>query len=213
MGNATVPDHNTKKRTHKTPAERRTEILRAAGPHFACHGYRCTDVQDIAKTIGVGKGTIYRFFASKEALFLATVEEAVGELRTFVTGAAEQQEDPLDKLRVAVRGYLKFFDQWPEVIELFIQERAEFRRSTTPIYFLYKEADSDDWRILFNQLRAQGRMRDLDSDTAGDFLADLLYGTVVTHRLTGSGRALSERVDEILDVFFHGILTRDHEAT
>jgi AcrR family transcriptional regulator len=37
-------------------------------------GFATADVQEIANKTGVGKGTIYRYFPSKEELFLAAVD-------------------------------------------------------------------------------------------------------------------------------------------
>ena len=56
---------------------RRDEILRAATAIFSNRGFRNTDVQEIADLVGVGKGTIYRYYASKEDLFLAAVDTGI----------------------------------------------------------------------------------------------------------------------------------------
>ena len=60
--------------------ERSLEILDAAVLTFAAHGYNQTDVQEIADRVGVGKGTVYRHFGNKEALFLAAVAHARDKL-------------------------------------------------------------------------------------------------------------------------------------
>src|SRR5699024_4707587 len=41
---------------------RRTEILDAAATQFARNGFAATDVQVIADQLGIGKGTVYRYF-------------------------------------------------------------------------------------------------------------------------------------------------------
>ena len=207
-----MPDHvgtavtTAGKRARKSAWARRVEILAAAGQQFADTGYRGTDVQDIADSLGVGKGTIYRFYPTKEALFLATVEAAVDELREFVAGPVEDLDDPLDKIRTAVHRYLDFFDRHPHVVELFIQERAEFRQQRLPIYFAQKAAEESDWFPVFHQLIAEGRMRSLDPQTVAETLGAMLYGAAVSHRLAGSEQPLAQRADELLDVVLHGIL-------
>ena len=59
---------------------RREQILDAAAEVFAQHGYRNTDVQFVADALQVGKGTVYRYFPSKEALFLAAVDRGMRRL-------------------------------------------------------------------------------------------------------------------------------------
>jgi TetR/AcrR family transcriptional regulator, repressor of fatR-cypB operon len=55
--------------------EKREAILGAALGLFAERGFYGTSVPDIAQTAEVGAGTIYRYFASKEALVNALYQE------------------------------------------------------------------------------------------------------------------------------------------
>ena len=50
---------------------RRAEILDAATAIFSKCGFAAADVQEIADKTGVGKGTIYRYFPSKESIIQA----------------------------------------------------------------------------------------------------------------------------------------------
>ena len=52
---------------------RRGEILEVASVLFARDSYAVMDVQELADRLGLAKGTIYRYFPSKEKLFLAAV--------------------------------------------------------------------------------------------------------------------------------------------
>ncbi len=70
-------------------ARRRVEILTASTEVFAARGFAATDVQEIANRIGVGKGTVYRYFPSKEELFLAAVDNGMKQLKAAVELAAD----------------------------------------------------------------------------------------------------------------------------
>lgn len=57
-------------------------LLEAAREAFARHGYDGVSVGEICETAGVAKGTFYRYFTSKDAIFVAAARstvEAVGE--------------------------------------------------------------------------------------------------------------------------------------
>lgn len=58
-------------------AERRAAILAAALDEFGAHGFAATRLDDVAKRAGIAKGTIYLYFADKNALFRALVESAL----------------------------------------------------------------------------------------------------------------------------------------
>jgi AcrR family transcriptional regulator len=53
----------------------RARILEAAIARFGREGYRSTAVADIARDAGVGGTVAYAYFPSKEALFLAAIDE------------------------------------------------------------------------------------------------------------------------------------------
>ena len=90
--------------------DRREEILEAATRLFAELGYDQTDTQRLADDLGVGKGTLYRYFPSKRELFLAAADRVMNQLLDRLRAATEGVADPLDGITRAVRTYLDFFD-------------------------------------------------------------------------------------------------------
>src|SRR5205807_5601075 len=106
-------------------AKRREEILCAAAKLFARHGYADTNTQLLAEKLGVGKGTLYRYFPSKQDLFLAAVDRVMRRLRETIDTSIADVQDPLARVAVAIRTYLAFFAEHPDFVELLIQERAQ----------------------------------------------------------------------------------------
>jgi AcrR family transcriptional regulator len=69
----------------------RRDILDAAVALFGRDGYRATSVADIARHASVGGTVPYAYFANKEALFLAAVDEdAAAVIHQAVSGVLEQ---------------------------------------------------------------------------------------------------------------------------
>src|SRR6266566_2547576 len=97
---------------------RQKEILEAAAKLFAEHGYADTDTQLLADELGVGKGTLYRYFPSKEDLFLAAVDRSMRKLRQTIDARIARIKDPLDRIAEAIRTYLAFIADHPEFVEL-----------------------------------------------------------------------------------------------
>lgn len=54
---------------------RRQQILAVAGQQFDAAGFAAVSITDIAQNAGVAKGTVYLYFQTKEALFLALITE------------------------------------------------------------------------------------------------------------------------------------------
>jgi AcrR family transcriptional regulator len=192
---------------------RREQILDAAARIFAEAGFRNTDLQQVADALGVGKGTLYRYFPSKEVLFLAAVDRGMRRLHAHVQACADAAPDPLERVGRGIRAYLAFFRDHPELAELLIQERAEFKDRKQQTYFAYQQAGVGEWRDLWRDLIAQGRVRAVPVERITDVLCDLVYGTMFTNYFSGRHKALDEQARDILDIVFHGVLAEGDKVT
>jgi AcrR family transcriptional regulator len=188
-------------------ASRQEEILDTAARLFAERGYADTDTQLLADELGVGKGTLYRYFPSKQHLFLAAVDRAMRHLRQTIDTSIEGIADPLERVATAIRTYLEFVANHPEFVELLIQERAQFKDRKKPTYFVHREANVERWRDLYRSLIAVGRVREMPVERISDVVSQLLYGTMFTNYFTGQRKPPQEQAREILDVVFNGILS------
>ena len=78
-------------------ADRKSEILTAAGNCFARYGYEKTTLDDIAEIVGINKASFYYYFRNKEAIFAELITREADEFiettrRTVesITGCREQ---------------------------------------------------------------------------------------------------------------------------
>jgi AcrR family transcriptional regulator len=81
-----VPDNKPKwtRRKESRPAE----ILSAALTVFTEQGFGAAKLEEVAKRAGIAKGTLYRYFDTKEDLFRAVVQHAsAGNLHTLAEAA------------------------------------------------------------------------------------------------------------------------------
>src|SRR5215471_21027634 len=103
-------------------AIRRCAILEAARTVFARQGYADTVVEDIADQAGIGKGTLYLYFPSKEQIYLAALLEEARRLdadsRTAMSAAATWR----DKLRAFVEMRLRYFDEHTDFMRIYMTE-------------------------------------------------------------------------------------------
>jgi len=183
-----------------------------AGRVFAERGYRGTDVQIVADELGVGKGTIYRYFPTKRELFLASVDWGMNRFGAQLHARVAEVDDPLAKIERAVCVYLEFFDANPGFVELLIQERAEFKDREKPTYFEHRDANLGPWQNLLRGLVSEGKVRDIPVQRITDVIGDLLYGTMFTNHFAGRRKSFQEQAQDILDIVFHGIVTDKERA-
>jgi AcrR family transcriptional regulator len=206
-----MPVKNAEKLTKQTTklsaaTKRNDEILQAATSIFAKHGYHNTDVQLIADELGIGKGTIYRSFPTKQELFFATLDWGMERLHVHMSKVFEQNLEPLEHLKNITRQYFKFFERNPNLVELFIQERAEFRDRPKATYFVHKERNVSRACDKFSDLIKQGVIKDLPVDSLEAIFSSLFFGTLFVHYFSRRNKPLSESAEQIIDVVIMNVL-------
>jgi AcrR family transcriptional regulator len=188
-------------------ARRREEVLDAATELFAEQGYADADTQQLAERLGVGKGTLYRCFPSKKALFLAAVDRVMRRQRERLDERVAGIDDPLERVAEAVKAFLEFFAEHPRYVELLILERALFKDRKTPTYYEHRERNVKTWQELYSRLIADGRVREMPVERITGVISDLLYGTIFNNYFAGRTRDPADQAGDLLDVVFRGILS------
>lgn len=88
-------------------------ILDAARTGVSEHGYATLSMRTIARAVGCSVGTIYLYYANKDALYSALVDEAVMHLVESYQPAFGV-EDPVERLEAFCRSYVRFAMTYPE---------------------------------------------------------------------------------------------------
>jgi AcrR family transcriptional regulator len=194
------------------PQRRREEILGAATSFFSRHGYHEADIEALAEELGIGKGTIYRYFRTKERLFRAALARGITALHAAVaaeTTARPGRDDGLEVVCRAIAAYFAYFERHPQLIELMVIERAELKDRGKPTYFSLRERYLGPWRRRLRGLMAQGAIRRMEVETITSCLGMLMYGALVAHPFLSGRRGLAAQARGIIDVVLHGIRARD----
>lgn len=120
-----VSEPRWRRRKEARPAE----ILQAALSVFAESGFAAAKLDDVARRAGVAKGSLYRYFETKEDLFRAVVKDAISPDVAAISAAAEAFDGPLETLaplllqRVAV---LLTNSRVPAIAKMVIGESRNF---------------------------------------------------------------------------------------
>ncbi len=81
------------------PTETADQILDAADRLIIRHGYRRMTVEDLAREAGIGKGTVYLSFESKESVALACIDRMVERLLERLRAIASATDQPAGRVR------------------------------------------------------------------------------------------------------------------
>src|SRR6202453_5387552 len=89
---------------------RRSEILAAATKVFATKGFVATRMEDIAKAARLAKGTLYLYFQSKDAIYQATVQQAVTKLAALTEERVRNESGIAGKLAAFISVRIAFWN-------------------------------------------------------------------------------------------------------
>jgi AcrR family transcriptional regulator len=91
----------------------RERILAAAVEVAGIHGIRRLSVSDVAQAAGVSRPTLYKYFASKDALVAEAVASEAEAFAAQVAAASAPYDDPRDALEVAIATTLRLAREHP----------------------------------------------------------------------------------------------------
>src|SRR4051812_12153203 len=105
-------------------------MLDAAARLFAKGRFHEVRMDDIAAEAEVGKGTLYRYFADKEELYLALLARSSKQYLDVIDKAMTKGAGARDKLRAMVAAAFAYFDAQPHLSPLI--QRAEATHADSP---------------------------------------------------------------------------------
>lgn len=90
--------------------EMREAILDATDKLLASYGYKKMTIDDLAREVGIGKGSIYLHFASKEEIALSHIDRIVERVKDELGRIAKSDASSAEKLKlmIAARVLLRF---------------------------------------------------------------------------------------------------------
>lgn len=161
-------------------AEVRQRILEGAHRAFLARGYRGTSIPVIAGEAGVSVGLIYRYFPSKEELFLSVCQRQTDLQLNELAAHLSSIPDPHARLDAAVRFFVDSLveDGWGAII---IHAQAEADRNPRLRDMLIRISDQERGfsAMFIRELIARGEAPpDMDVDSASLAVALLLHGSV-----------------------------------
>jgi len=103
----------------RIPEEKRERVIRTAMEEFASRGYENANTNRIAEKAGISVGSLYKYFASKEDLFLTAVKYCAQTLKTALDGILQDEEDILVKVEKVLRAIQRHSRENRSMIHLY----------------------------------------------------------------------------------------------
>lgn len=99
----------------------RQRILDAAIKEIGLHGYHIASVSSITGEAGVGQGTFYLYFKSKDDLLVELVQKLTSELRVLLVNASKNAASRLAAERACIQTFLKYVYENQSLYRVFME--------------------------------------------------------------------------------------------
>jgi AcrR family transcriptional regulator len=153
------------------------KILEGALRGIASRGVRRLSMSDISDASGVSRGTLYRYFSTKEEVMAAVAEFVCTNFETGVREAADQFEDPIERLRAVMRFFSSFtVERSPErMLEVEPSFYLEFFHSH---FARHKQAVEEALGVTFDHLDSL-RGQPIDREAVAEALVRMQLSTLI----------------------------------
>jgi AcrR family transcriptional regulator len=179
-------------------------ILDAASRVFARRPFHEVLIDEIASTARIGKGTIYRYFETKDDLYFATVLHAIDSLVDALERSLPQEPSPAKRLERIAREIVTFFWQRRYLLpflqrdERYGARQEELAKRREPIL-----------RLVQGEILAGIERRDfrgIDARIGAEVFLGMVRAITVYHR---EGDSLDELIGQVMSVFLAGVGRRE----
>jgi len=174
---------------------KRDRILAAATAVFAERDFHQVHVSEVASRAGVGKGTVYLYFPTKDDLHRGALEASLEGLAAEVEQAAEADAPPGAVLEEIVLRILRFFWRRPHLLTLVQRYEQRYARAARERRRRVRQAIE---RALVRHRLARGALRGL----AAAFLLGLARAAILEHRAEDRPELYAGRV---VRLYLHGL--------
>jgi AcrR family transcriptional regulator len=182
------------------------KIIEVALKVFGRKGYFKTTVDDIAKTAGLAKGTLYLYFKDKESLYIATIDQQFKNALNFLSEIETKRGSSTQKMTDIASNFVTYMRELGSTHTLFTVESLNLSekilKHIKPIIIPHlTEMTKIVSRIIKEGIK-KGEFKDVNPDAAA-------YYFLNTIRTIFSGSLfmphLADNANATLKLYFEGL--------
>lgn len=154
--------------------EKRIDILQAAGRVFYVNGFENTKIEEVAKEAGIGKGTVYEYFESKQQLFEEMIAYTQHITVQDMQKALAQGQSFQDKFKAFAGFMTQTVKEHCQIFDLMISSKIMAREMGA----IMLESNVRMGDVLIEVVKEAISKGELRSDLDPELAASIIMGTV-----------------------------------
>ena len=200
-------------RTAVQTVEVREAILDATDDFLARFGYKKMTIDDLANAVGIGKGSVYLHFSSKEEIALSHIDRIIERLKTELKTIAKKETSPEERLReMLLKRVLHRFDSVQHYTQSLNDILAAIRPNLLARRKTYFQEESEIFALVIIEGQVSGSFDEDDAlETAEAFLraTNSLLPYSLTTRELGERDDIEGKTLRLANLLLKGLLRRE----
>lgn len=193
--------------------EVREAILDATDSLLSRYGYKKMTIDDLAKEVGIGKGSVYLHFTSKEEIVLSHVDRIIEQLKGKLAAISNSDAKPEERLRrmLKTRVLHRF-----ESVQHYTQNLNDLLAAIRPRFLARREIYfTEEARIFASVVEEGQKSGDFSDGDAAKIAESLILATnsLLPFNLTvqelGSRKSVETKIQRLADLLLQGLCRRD----
>lgn len=183
--------------------DKRTQIMQAAMKTFVQKGFHGATVEEIAVAAGVGKGTVYEYFASKDDLFQSIFREGKQYFIEMFRSQIGSEQDLRNKLKRILQIWAEFVAVHRDVAMLFISTQVKLNGCDA------MEQHRDEILAIVEDIFRQGMSQGIFRSGNAKIFSHLFWGacfTICGYIVLYQVENVEPLINEAVNAIFHGYL-------
>jgi TetR/AcrR family transcriptional regulator, cholesterol catabolism regulator len=186
------------------------KVLEKSIDLFYKHGFVKASLRDIAKAVGITSSTVYLYFKNKDEILFNIIFNCGAELLKGLQTVMENQDDPMECLRAMILWQICFSSDTKNSKKLKIFLEEQYRLSP----YLRKKAFEQHRQIYdlyFSRVcgLAKNGMGEKPNKTVTTFSILAMINWVYRWFDPDGKLSIEEVAENVIDLFFRGILNRE----
>ncbi len=183
---------------------RAAEVYRTAAQIILEKGYDATSVSDIAEALGITKAGLYHYIHGKTQLLFDIMQYGLGELDREVAEPAKKIADPEKRLRFMIGMHARIVTRGEGAVTILVDEARALTAAQNRKIIKRKRAYLDFLRATLNEMKGEGKLRDVDLTVAAFSLLGMINWLSRWYRADAS---LNEQqiAEAVVDIALNGL--------
>lgn len=205
-------DDKTLKKEKSRPSsdEKRRKIFQAALQVFSETGFHKATMDRIAAVAGIGKGSLYRMFSSKDELLEQLLDHEYRKVIGRIGGIFTSEEDLFSGLREMIEFWVNYINDNPERYRLLLSTDLAIGSSSRTLFYRYMNRQLPMLKERIVSLNKDNQFKYINFETVMYGIFGFVDGVVHKWNAHEMSYPLTNELPIILECIFNGYLSEEY---